>query len=60
MPGRGVMQASEFLRARGGRGFGGDIVVEINTRKAASREQREADLLASLEFAREHFVVPTR
>ncbi len=60
VPGRGVMRASEFLAHVAGVGFGGDIVVEINTRKAATREQREADLRASLEFAREHFVVPTR
>lgn len=60
VPGRGVMRASEFLTHVADAGFGGDIVVEINTRKAATREQREADLRVSLEFAREHFVVPTR
>ena len=38
-------------------GFDGHIVLEINTRKAGTREEREADLRESLEFAREHFVV---
>lgn len=60
VPGRGIMRASEFLTHVADAGFGGDVIVEINTRKAVTREQREADLLASLEFAREHFVVPTR
>ena len=36
-------------------GFDGHIVLEINTRKASTREEREADLRESLEFAREHF-----
>jgi len=35
-------------------------VVEINTRKATTREQREDDLRAALEFAREHLVVGAR
>ena len=29
--------------------------MEINTRKASSREEREKDLAESLEFARDHF-----
>ncbi len=57
VPGRGVMRADAFLRHVADAGFDGEIVLEINTRKAANREQREADLRASLEFAREHFVV---
>ena len=60
VPGRGVMDASGFLRHLAGNGFAGDVVVEINTRKATGRAQREADLRESLEFAREHFVVETR
>ena len=60
VPGRGVMKAADFLAHVAASGFGGDVIVEINTRKAASREQRETDLRESLEFAREHFVVPTR
>ncbi len=60
VPGRGVMKAADFLAHVAASGFSGDVIVEINTRKAASREQRETDLRESLEFAREHFVVPTR
>ena len=41
-------------------GFGGEIVVEINTRRCSSREERERDLRESLDFAREHFAVRTR
>ena len=60
VPGRGAMHASAFLAHVAAAGFGGDVVIEINTRKAANRDQREADLRESLEFARSHFVVPTR
>ena len=57
VPGRGAMGAAPFLRHLARTGFEGEIVVEINTRKCASREEREADLRESLEFAREHFAV---
>jgi sugar phosphate isomerase/epimerase len=60
VPGRGAMDAAGFLRHVARSGFGGHIVLEINTRKAASREEREADLRESLEFAREHFTVRSR
>jgi hypothetical protein len=33
------------------------VVVEINTRKCASREERERELRESLDFARVHFPV---
>jgi sugar phosphate isomerase/epimerase len=58
VPGRGTTGAAEFLRHVARTGFRGEIVVEINTRKAASREERETDLRESLEFAREHFFAP--
>ena len=44
VPGRGVMKAEAFLRHLAGRGFSGHVVLEINTRRAASRTEREADL----------------
>ena len=59
VPGRGVMGAAAFLQHLARTGFGGEIVLEINTRRCSSREEREADLRESLEFAREHFAVPT-
>ncbi|MGH3361027.1 MAG: sugar phosphate isomerase/epimerase family protein [Nocardioides sp.] len=60
VPGRGSVGAEAFLAHAAGVGFAGDVVVEINTRKCAKREERERDLRESLEFAREHFVVPAR
>jgi sugar phosphate isomerase/epimerase len=59
VPGRGTTGAAPFLRHLARTGFEGEIVVEINTRKCAGREEREADLRESLEFAREHFAVAT-
>jgi sugar phosphate isomerase/epimerase len=59
VPGRGSVGAAEFLRHVAQRGFRGEIVVEINTRKAGSREEREKDLAESLEFAREHYFAQT-
>jgi sugar phosphate isomerase/epimerase len=56
VPGRGDVGAANFLRHLAQTGFGGEIVLEINTRKATSRAEREQDLVESLEFAREHFV----
>ena len=37
--------------------FSGHIVVEINTRRCDSAEERREDLAESLAFAREHFSV---
>jgi sugar phosphate isomerase/epimerase len=59
VPGRGTVGAADFLRHVAATGFGGEIVLEINTRKAADRTEREKDLRESLEFAREHFLAPT-
>jgi hypothetical protein len=36
--------------------FDGTIVVEVNTRRAESRADREADLAEALAFTRLHFV----
>lgn len=58
VPGRGSMGAAPFLNHLAEVGFAGEIVIEINTRRCSSREERETDLRESLDFAREHFVVP--
>jgi sugar phosphate isomerase/epimerase len=58
VPGRGTTGAAALLHHLATTGFAGDIVVEINTRRCADRDEREADLRESLEFAREHFTVP--
>jgi sugar phosphate isomerase/epimerase len=57
VPGRGEMGAAAFLRPLARSGCDGEIILEINTRKCGSRDEREADLRESLEFAREHFAV---
>jgi sugar phosphate isomerase/epimerase len=57
VPGRGSIGADDFLAHAARSGFAGEIVVEINTRKCANREERERDLRDSLEFARAHFPV---
>jgi sugar phosphate isomerase/epimerase len=59
VPGRGTMDAAGFLGHLSTVGFSGHLVLEINTRKASTHEEREADLRESLEFAREHFPVGT-
>jgi sugar phosphate isomerase/epimerase len=54
VPGRGTMGAADFLHHLVDTGFAGEVVLEINTRRCTTREEREADLRASLEFAQEH------
>jgi len=54
VPGRGVTGAADFLRYVAGSGFAGDVVLEINTRRVTTRQEREDDLAESLAFAREH------
>ena len=44
VPGRGVMGADVFLRHLADTGFAGHIVLEINTRRCDTREERERDL----------------
>jgi sugar phosphate isomerase/epimerase len=57
VPGRGTQPCEEFLTAVAGSGFDGEIVVEINTRKAKDQAEREADLLEALAFTRLHAMV---
>ncbi|MDZ5663257.1 sugar phosphate isomerase/epimerase [Nocardioides sp. zg-1308] len=59
VPGRGIMGAAGFLEHLAGTGFAGHVVLEINTRRAAGRAERELDLTESLEFARTHLGVTT-
>jgi sugar phosphate isomerase/epimerase len=55
VPGRGEQPVAELLEHLAGIGFDGHLVVEINTRKAASREARELDLMESLAFTQLNF-----
>jgi sugar phosphate isomerase/epimerase len=54
VPGRGTQQCAELLEMLAQQGFSGNIVVEINTRRAASKAARQADLAESLAFTRLH------
>jgi sugar phosphate isomerase/epimerase len=54
VPGRGAQPCAEVLAALSRRGFRGHVVVEINTRRALDRAEREADLAEALAFCRMH------
>jgi sugar phosphate isomerase/epimerase len=54
VPGRGGQPCAEVLERLAVRGFTGNVVIEVNTRRAANREEREADLAEALAFTRLH------
>jgi len=54
VPGRGDMACDKVLEELVRRDYGGDVVVEISTRKARTASERHADLQAALKFARAH------
>ncbi len=56
VPGRGTQPCAEVLEALAQRGFSGHVVVEVNTRRALDRAEREADLAEALAFCRLHLV----
>ncbi len=58
VPGRGHQPCAEVLEHV--RGFDGTVVVEVTTRRAASRAEREADLAEALSFARRHLAAPAQ
>ncbi|HET6627473.1 MAG TPA: sugar phosphate isomerase/epimerase [Nocardioidaceae bacterium] len=60
VPGRGNQPCAELLEHLAGKGFSGHIVIEINTRRAGSREARELDLLEALAFTRLNYAVATQ
>lgn len=60
VPGRGGQPCGELLERLASRGFGGTVVVEVNTRRAESREAREADLAEALAFTRLNLAAPAR
>jgi sugar phosphate isomerase/epimerase len=55
IPGQGTQPCAELLELLATRGYDGSVVIEINTRKAASRAARQADIAESLAFTRLHF-----
>jgi sugar phosphate isomerase/epimerase len=58
VPGRGTQPCAEVLERLAGTGFGGHVIVEINTRRVLDRVEREADLAEALAFCRLHLVAP--
>jgi sugar phosphate isomerase/epimerase len=56
VPGRGNQPCAEVLEQLGQRGFEGHVIVEINTRRALDRAEREADLAEALAYCRLHLV----
>ena len=44
--------SGELLERLAGRGWSGNVVVEVSTRRLRTREEREADLAEALAFAR--------
>jgi sugar phosphate isomerase/epimerase len=59
VPGRGNQPCAQLLESLAGRGFTGSIAVEVSTRRAANRAEREADLAEALAFARAHLGAPS-
>jgi sugar phosphate isomerase/epimerase len=54
VPGRGRQPCAELLRGIAATGYRGMVCAEVNTRRAASRDERLADLTETLAFARAH------
>jgi sugar phosphate isomerase/epimerase len=54
VPGRGGQPCAAVLERLAASGFGGTVVLEVNTRRAADRDQREEDLAEALAFTRLH------
>jgi sugar phosphate isomerase/epimerase len=52
VPGRGTQPCAPLLRKLGEDGYSGVVVLEVNTRRAATRDDRLADLAEALEFTR--------
>jgi sugar phosphate isomerase/epimerase len=58
VPGRGDQPCAQVLETLAARDFAGNVIVEVNTRKALNREEREADLAEALAFCRLHLAAP--
>ena len=58
VPGRGAQPCAPLLEKLAADGYSGVVVLEVNTRRAVSREARLADLTESLEFTRTYLGSP--
>ena len=56
IPGQGNQACGEVLEHLARRNFDGTVVIEVSTRKAANRAEREADLAEALAYAKLHLV----
>ncbi len=54
VPGRGSQPCAELLERLGSGGYAGMVVLEINTFRAVTSDERQADLAESLAFTRHH------
>ena len=54
VPGRGTQPCAPLLEKLAADGYPGMVVLEVNTRRAATREARVSDLTEALDFARRH------
>jgi sugar phosphate isomerase/epimerase len=52
VPGRGSQPCADVLERLARNGYDGTVVLEVNTRRALNRDEREADLAEGLAFAR--------
>jgi sugar phosphate isomerase/epimerase len=59
IPGRGTQPCAELLQSLGRRGYSGTVVLEVNTRRAQSEDDRRADLAEALQFTRAHLGLKT-
>jgi sugar phosphate isomerase/epimerase len=60
VPGRGNQPCADLLERLAAQGWSGNVVVEVSTRRAASPDEREADLAEALAFARLNLVAAAR
>ncbi|MEU2455558.1 sugar phosphate isomerase/epimerase [Streptomyces sp. NPDC012765] len=59
VPGRGTQPCAELLERLARTSFDGHVVIEVNTRRAMSSAEREADLAEALAFTRLHLATAT-
>jgi sugar phosphate isomerase/epimerase len=52
VPGRGGQPCADVLERLARQGYAGTVVLEVNTRRAVNRDERESDLAEGLAFAR--------
>ncbi|WP_254407128.1 sugar phosphate isomerase/epimerase [Streptomyces sp. GMY02] len=58
VPGRGTQPCAELLERLAANAYDGHVVIEVNTRRAMSAAEREADLAEALAFTRLHLARP--